>query len=477
MFRRLCYGGLSSIAIAYAAFAADDVIRVSPIGSILKDAVGILSPEGANLSRDFWRYSNATDLAKQIDTYKEAAPTAVTALMTRMMLAELSPPISQEARADLLIARLKYLQSAGHLEAVEALLLKAGANDPHLFPIWFDTSLIAKRTSSACLAMQKNQSLAPNLESRIFCLARAGDWNAAALTLRMGGTLGSIEPYPHALLERFLDPELYEDDLDPGAPVKMTPLIFALRDALALPIARLRLPLIYQHSVITGHMGWQNRLFATEALVRSGAIRPDFLLYQYMEGQPSASGGIWNRVAAFQTFINAIKDKDSIAIEASVPEIYSLLKPLGLVPALAEITARDLMNLDAEIQQNPYVFNLLALSVKGGSSFDLPLPSTPFQQQILDLLNGTQEDGSKQSMLNAILQGLTWDLDKTPLSRTALDGQNGTAVLAALNLLDQGANSDNSSIAIALVTLRAADLDQDARAIAVELLIAADASS
>ena len=455
---------------------ADEQIIVSPLGSIQKNAVGILSPEGANLSRDFWRYSTATSLAKQINPYSETAPFAVTALTTRIMLAELTPPTSQATRSDLLLARLNYLTSAGQLEAVEALLTKAGADDPHLFPIWFNTALISKRTDAACLAMKENQTLAPNLESRVFCLARAGDWNAAALTLRMGGTLGSIDEYHHALLERFLDPELYEDNLDPGSPAKMTPLVYALRDALALPIARLRLPLAYQHSVISGHMGWQNRLFATESLVRSGAIRPDFLEYQYSEGKPSASGGIWDRVSAFQKLNAAIKDKDAIGIAEHIPRVYNLLKPLGLLPALAEITAPDLLNLDVKIQQNPYVFNLLALSVKGGSTIDLPLAATDFQIQLLDILNETQI-GVVGRLETAVFQGLSWDLDMVPLSRSALDGQMGTAVLSAINLLHDGVNADPSAIAIALVTLRAADLDQDARAIAIELLIMAEASA
>jgi hypothetical protein len=471
MFARLAI----CLTLALPAMAADEQILVSPLSGIQKDAVGILSPEGANLPRDFWRYSTATSLAKQINPYIETAPAAVSALMTRIMLAELSPPVSEASKADLLIARLNYLSSAGQLEAVEALLSKAGPNDPYLFPIWFNTALISKRTSAACLAMAKRQSLAPNLESRVFCLARGGDWDAAALTLRMGGALGSIDEYHQSLLERFLDPELYEGDLDPGPPAKMTPLIYALRDALALPIARLRLPLAYQHSVISGHMGWQNRLFATERLVRSGAINPDFLKYQYLEGKPSASGGIWDRVSAFQKLNEAIENKDAEAISKHVSPIYNLFKPLGLLPALAEITAPALLNLDVETLQNPYVFNLLSLSVKGGSTIDLPLAENAFQTRLLDVLNDTIEPGGT-ALEVAIHHGLTWDLDKTPLSRTALDGQSGTAVLSAINLLRDGFRADPSAIAIALVTLRAADLDQDARAIAVELMVMADNS-
>ena len=62
--------------------------------------------------------------------------------------------------------------------------------EPEPFRRWFDIALLIGREDRACDIMLETPQIAPTFPARIFCLARSGDWNAAALSLRTGETLG-----------------------------------------------------------------------------------------------------------------------------------------------------------------------------------------------------------------------------------------------------------------------------------------------
>ena len=81
------------------------------------------------------------------------------------------------------------------------------------------------------MALRATPDLAPTFPARIFCLARAGDWNAAALTLRTAQALGYVTPEEDALLQRFLEPELDDGETLPP-PDKPTPLVWRMFEAI-----------------------------------------------------------------------------------------------------------------------------------------------------------------------------------------------------------------------------------------------------
>ena len=71
-------------------------------------------------------------------------------------------------------------------------------------------ALLTGEEDTACNVLKTAPGLAPTLMTRVFCLARAGDWNAAALTLRTAEALGNTDATEDLLLSRFLDPDLFE---------------------------------------------------------------------------------------------------------------------------------------------------------------------------------------------------------------------------------------------------------------------------
>ena len=66
------------------------------------------------------------------------------------------------------------------------------------------------------------------------------------------------------------------------------------------------LPLAFAHAELRDTAGWKSQIESAERLARAGVIAPNVLLGLYTERLPAASGGVWDRAAAFQRFESAL---------------------------------------------------------------------------------------------------------------------------------------------------------------------------
>jgi CheY-like chemotaxis protein len=236
-----------------------------------------------------------------------------------LMLAKADPPADSGGRGTLLLARTDALLEAGALDQAAALLDDAGSLQPELFRRRFDIALLTGTEDLGCVQMRENPQLAPTFPARIFCLARSGDWNAAALTLRTAQALGFVTPEEDALLSRFLDPELDDGDFPLSRPAKPTPLVWRMLEAVGEPLPTNTLPLAFAQAELRDTAGWKSQIEAAERLARTGAVDPDRLLGLYMDRKPAASGGVWDRVAGVQALDAALAAQDVQAVAGVLP--------------------------------------------------------------------------------------------------------------------------------------------------------------
>ncbi len=321
-------------------------ITVMPIGAVEIEAIGLLPPAITGLPRDLWGASETETLARLIAAQPVQGLPAIQSFTETLVLAELDPPVDADPdRAALFLARLDLLLARGALDPAQALIERATPRNPEVFRRWFDISLLSDHAERACTAMAANPDIAPTLPARIFCLARSGDWSAAALTLGTGEALGRITTAEGDLIARFLDPELFEgeDPLPPDA--ALTPLTFQMRSAIGERPATARLPLAFAHADLSDLAGWRAQLDAAERLTRSGAIEPAQWLAIYTARVPSASGGVWDRVAALQRFDAAILAGDTATTTAHLAPAWEAMAAAGLETAFAETYADLLMRL------------------------------------------------------------------------------------------------------------------------------------
>ena len=451
---------------------AQPEITVSRIGDVQKDAVGLLPGSISGLPSNFWGDSDVQTIAGLISKQPTDGLPALLSMLYTILLAEVDAPTGDTSGARLLLARTDKLLDLGALEQAQALLERAGPDQAEIFRRWFDVSLLTGHVDHACTAMQAAPGFAPTLQARIFCLARNGDWNAAAVTLATGETLGFIKKADADLLARFLDPGMYEGTPDLPVPSPLTPLDFAMREAIAQPRPKGALPPAFLSADLSANSPWRSEIEAAERLVRLQALTPNRLIELYTARPPAASGGIWDRVAAIQAFDVALLSGDAAEVSKTLIPAYDKMRDVGLVVPFAAHYAERLMGFALTPPARAITFKLEMLSKSYESAARKFTPKKQkdiFVQAVaLGRLDGITPKGPLQKAISdAFLQpaprGALFDL----LSK----GRLGEAILKAMLLLKNGPFADPGDIRTALAVFRAVGLEDTARRTAIELLL------
>jgi hypothetical protein len=458
-------------------------VTVSALGALRVDSVGLLPTSQTGLPHDLWGTSSALDLSRRITSI--AAQTnllpASRRLLNTLLLAELAPPAGFEHEGRLFLARIDALLAQGLLDEADALMQRAGVQDPDIFRRFFDTKLLLGTEDEACSQLRSSAHLSPSLQTRVFCLARDGDWKTAALTLETADTLGLIPPEDSLLLSRFLDPELAENAAEKILPpTQPTPLTFRLLDAIGEPISTRTLPLAFVQSDLRDSAGWKIRAAAAERLARVGAITPNKWLGVWSEHLPAASGGIWDRMEALQRFETALTTGDPGAISTGLPLVWTEMGKAGLQTLFAALFAERLENvplsgsaiaIGQQVSLLSPAYETLANSwTQTAGAFD---PQTAFLHAVAvgDLVTSQPQSAPKSAKERAIYDGFTASGIPVRLQTLVNDKRLGEAILRALELLEGGAAGDLDELSDAIQFFKAAGLEETARRAALEILL------
>ncbi len=447
-------------------------VAVTVIGAPSPDALGLLAPSVTGLPAALWGPGRSADIVAMIGGERVDSLPALRGLLLTLLLAEADPPADAGPGAALLTARIDKLLDMGALDQARALLDAAGSRDPDLFRRSFDVALLTGEEDRGCRIMVESPGLAPTFPARIFCLARSGDWNAAALTLRTGQALGYITEAEEALLSRFLDPDLFEGEAPLPAPSPVTPLAWRMFEAIGEPLSTTTLPIAFAHAELRPQAGWKSQVEAAERLARAGAISSNALLGLYTERRAAASGGVWDRVRAFQRFDAAMQSGERAAIEQSLPEIWALMTDAELEVPFADLYGRRLVAIpfEGEAARIVFVTGLLAPDFQRLAE-DLK-PQTPQEQFLVGLARGDVTGlVPPDSLARAIAPAFISHAPGDDLARLLADNRKGEAILAAIEKIERGVQGDLDGVTDGLALLRAVGLERAARRTALELLL------
>ncbi|MGR3486127.1 MAG: hypothetical protein ACU0BF_12330 [Paracoccaceae bacterium] len=446
--------------------AAVPQVTISALDAPLPDRIGLLSPAEAGLPADLWAGSDAGSLAEVLRALPAPRLPTTRRLLTDMLSVEAAPPLGAGPAGRMFEARIDALLGLGALDPALRMLSAQAPATPELFRRWFDASLLAGDPTRACAALGARPQLSPSLPARVFCLARGGDWGAAALTVATARALGDLAPQDEALLSRFLDPDLFEGDAPLAVARRPTPLEFAMRAAIGAPMSTTELPVAFAHMDLTPRSGWKARIEAAERLARAGAVDGERLLALYTEGRPSASGGVWDRARALGALDAALTARDRPGVRAALEEARAAMEASGTLPALAQTIGP----------------RLAALNVTGGATRDLILLSPAHASADADGLLGAVADGfvtpdmpAEGRRQVAIRDALTvLALPEQAAAMTA-GGRTGEALLWAIDRIERGGLGDDAALAEGLSALRGLGYPTLARRAALDVLILAEA--
>lgn len=446
-------------------------VTVQPLDGPSPDAVGILTSAITGLPSSLWAASNESTLTNLVAAERVETLPAVQRLLITLMLAEADPPIGAGPEGLLFLARVDKLLDIGAITEAQSLVEAADTDEPAAFRRWFDVALLTGSEARACAQMRRTPDIAPTYMSRIFCVARGGDWLAAALILNTGVALGDIGLEDEALLSRFLDPDLFEGLPPLPPPSRISPLVFRMREAIGESLATATLPRAFAHADLRETAGWRNQIEAAERLARSGVLSPNVLQALYMARTPAASGGVWDRAAAFQRFDRAIKISDPILVAAALPDVWSQMQDARLETAFAELYADDLTRIAPAGDSAATVLRIRLLSPSYEAAAIGRTGETPQEAFLLGLARGTPPappSGSPQ--FAAVADGFT---RAPPEELVGLIDEDrlGEALLHAISRFDSGVTGDFGALSEALATFRAVGLEDLARRAALQYLL------
>lgn len=455
--------------------ALPENVSVSVLGKTSADSVGLLAPDVTGFPRSLWGLGQTSEIASAVAASRLDGLPALQGLLLTLLLAEADAPSDSAGGSTLLIARVDKLLEIGALEQARALLQASGAVvSADLFRRKFDVALLTGDETQACAELQAAPGMAPTLTARVFCLARSGDWNAAALTLRTSQVLGHITPEEDALLSRFLDPDLFEGDTMPPPPKPVTPLILRIYEAIGEPLPTSTLPLAFAYADLDDRSGWKAQIEAAERLTRAGAISSNVLLGLYTQRAPAASGGVWDRADAFQRFDAAIAKGDVETVGLRLPQAYDQMRAMELEVPFASLFAEPLgkLALSGNVAETAFEIGLLS---SGYERFAATLPSGLANQRTAFLSGLARGSLSGLTAPDSMARAIAPAFDAPAISdefQILLDQRRlGEAILLAMIRINGGLQGDLKEVTDGLALLRSVGLEDVARRTALQLML------
>lgn len=448
-------------------------IAVMPLGAVLLDGVGLLPTAITGLPPDLWGRSETATLTRLIRAQPLNGLPAMQAFTETLALAELDPPLDADPDAGaLFLARLDLLLARGALDPAQALIDRAGPTNPEVFRRWFDVSLLTDHVARVCAVMEASPDIAPTFKARIFCLARTGDWGAAALSLGTGAALGRITEDEAEVIARFLDPELFEgaDPLppDPG----ITPLTFQMRVALGERPDTRALPLAFAHADLSNIAGWRAQIDAAERLLRAGAIAPTQWLDIVTDRVPSASGAVWDRLRALQAFDAAVLAGDTPEVARRIGPAWDAMAEVGLETAFAALYADLLLRLPLSGEAAALARRAGLLSPDYERVARRSSPDSDMERLAVAIACGQPANppSGADARTRAVAAAFVTPLPPHRYDWFLQNDRLGEALLRAAMVLS-APQADQDDLTDALVLFRAVGLEDVARRAALQLLL------
>ncbi|WP_246039810.1 hypothetical protein [Sulfitobacter sabulilitoris] len=449
-------------------------ITVTPLADEAVRHVGLVPPSVTGLPPDLWAGSDPDTVSALLADMPDLRLPAAQSLFYSLLLTEAQGPSGdRNARDAFSLARVEALVRLGALDPAMALIEQAGVDrDIAHFAAYMNIALLTGAEDQACARLTAMPYLAPSQAHRVFCAARGGAWDDAALMLDTGRVLDLIDPDMVQRLDRFLNADLFEDATPLRPPREIDALSFRLHDAIGEPLATRSLPRAYAVADLRDLAGWKAQLEAAERLTRTGALPDNRLLGIYTDRKPAASGGIWDRVAALQRFETALGTQSLDAVTKALPPAWRAMQQARLEAPFASLFAARVSGLDLSGPAARIAFEMGMLSPDYEAFAATAPQDMALAPAVSALARGEAPRASADDgMLAAVAAGFGADLARRDLIALARDGELGMAILRSLALLDAGARGDTAALGAGLASLRALGLEDTARRSGIQLLL------
>ena len=273
--------------------------------NISKNSIGIYPSIKIGINSDIWKNNNEIEISTILKKIRISDLYYLNRLLKRILLIESDPPIiavdEKFSGTIFLRQRILKLIQMGALDDAEALILDAEPTfDPNLTDLWSEISFLTYRFERFCKAILNGYHNSLEPAHKIICLARSGDWNAAALSLATFSSINEIDSDHEKLLINYLDHEAELEIINKDKCEEDKSVIIYLCNFSNINTQIPSYGVKFLYNNLGRGKSIRSRIVASEELVKSGALNPNILFSTYKIKQPSTSGGVWARAKLVQ---------------------------------------------------------------------------------------------------------------------------------------------------------------------------------
>ena len=273
--------------------------------NISKNSIGIYPSIKIGINSDIWKNNNEIEISTILKKIRISDLYYLNRLLKRILLIESDPPIiavdEKFSGTIFLRQRILKLIQMGALDDAEALILDSEPTfDPNLTDLWSEISFLTYRFERFCKAILNGYHNSLEPAHKIICLARSGDWNAAALSLATFSSINEIDSDHEKLLINYLDHEAELEIINKDKCEEDKSVIIYLCNFSNINTQIPSYGVKFLYNNLGRGKSIRSRIVASEELVKSGALNPNILFSTYKIKQPSTSGGVWARAKLVQ---------------------------------------------------------------------------------------------------------------------------------------------------------------------------------
>ena len=466
--------------------------------NISKNSIGIYPSIKIGINSDIWKNSNEFEISAILKKIRISDLYYVNRLLKRILLIESDPPIiavdKKFSGALFLRQRILKLIQMGALDDAEALILDADPTfDSNLIDLWSEISFLTYRFERFCNAVLNGYHNTLDPAHKIICLARGGDWNAAALSLATYSSINEIDSDHEKLLINYLDHEAELEITNKDKCDEDKPIIIYLCNFSNINMRFPNYGVKFLYNNLGRGKSIRSRIVASEALVKSGALNPSILFSTYKIKQPSTSGGVWAR-AKFVQELDRIIQNDFNNFKNLSDHLYVMIdeffKNKLLTPFAISYGKKLRLSTSNSSTLNDLIFIIKILSGEYSDLLQKDIIVDPKLKNLIAVLNNRDKrllethlkdsrrimfNNDNTELQNAILRASNGIYPEKVIfiQDTKIDysNQDGLVLLNAILKISNSSNYDISDTQAGLASLVRLGLFNDFKAISNELLI------
>ncbi len=227
----------------------------------------------------------------------------------------------------------------------------------------------------------------------------------------------------------------------------MTPLDWRLLEAVGEPLPTQSLPIAFAHAELRDTAGWKAQIEAAERLSRAGALDPNLLVGLYTARKAAASGGVWDRVRAFQALDEALTAKDAAAVARTLPVAYDRMSEVELEVTLSRLVADRLDGMTLPAEAEALAFRMGLLSMEAEAVAKAHKPRDAAERFLVALAAGDPAKADPADpMGRAIAAGFGKAAPSEAVKELLAQDRPGEALLLALEEVARGMDGDTTGV-------------------------------